>query len=111
MSEHAGSHAAPHGWFRAAGRSLVGALQLLAVAGVFAGDQLVRRLAVSVLGLNAIDEVPFRPGPPVVVADHHRLDSVALGLYAPGMADTVMFDGIVDTTDAGSGRRSRPATS
>ena len=51
---------------------------------------MVRRLAVSGLGLNAIDEMPFRPGPPVVVADHHRLDSVALGLYAPGMADTVM---------------------
>jgi len=53
----------------------------------------------------------LRPGPPVLVADHHRLDTVAPGRYAPRMADTVMFNGIVDTTDAGSGRRSRPATS
>ena len=111
MSEHAGSHAAPHGGFRAAGRSLIGTLQLLAVVGGIRRQSDGPPVGGFRTGAERHRRDALRPGPPVVVADHHRLDSVALGLYAPGMADTVMFDGIVDTTDAGSIRRSRPAMS
>ncbi|HYK27828.1 MAG TPA: hypothetical protein VEV61_07655 [Streptosporangiaceae bacterium] len=111
MSEHAGSHAAPHGGFRAAGRSLIGALQLLAVVGGIRRQPAGPPVGGFRTGAERHRRDALRPGSPVVVADHHRLDTVAPGHYAPRMADTVMFDGIVDTADVGSSRRSRPATS
>jgi hypothetical protein len=40
---------------------ILGALQLLAAAGVRAGNQLARWFAVAVLGLNAIDQMFFIP--------------------------------------------------
>ena len=63
---------------------ILGALQLLAAAGVVAGNQLARWFAVAVLGLNAIDQMFFIPAYPfwslVIIA----VDVVALyGLCAP----------------------------
>ena len=43
---------------------IVGALLLLAAAGVLAGNQWARWFAVAVLGLNAIDQMFFLPGYP-----------------------------------------------
>jgi hypothetical protein len=40
---------------------IIGVLQLLAAAGVVAGNQLARWFAVAVLGLNAIDQMFFIP--------------------------------------------------
>ena len=64
---------------------ILGALQLLAAAGVVAGNQLARWFAVAVLGLNAIDQMFFLPAYPfwslVIIA----VDVVALyGLCAYG---------------------------
>ena len=64
---------------------IIGALQLLAAAGVVAGNQLARWFAVAVLGLNAIDMMFFLPAYPfwslVIIA----VDIVALyGLCAYG---------------------------
>jgi hypothetical protein len=64
---------------------VIGALQLLAAAGVVAGNQLARWFAVAVLGLNAIDQMFFIPAYPfwslVIIA----VDVVALyGLCAYG---------------------------
>jgi hypothetical protein len=64
---------------------IIGALQLLAAAGVVAGNQLARWFAVAVLGLNAIDMMFFLPAYPfrslVIIA----ADVVALyGLCAYG---------------------------
>jgi hypothetical protein len=43
---------------------LIGVLQLLASAGVVAGNQLARRFGVAVLGLNAADQMSFIPAYP-----------------------------------------------
>jgi hypothetical protein len=43
---------------------IIGVLQLLAAAGVLAGNQLARWFAVAVLGLNAIDQMFFIPAYP-----------------------------------------------
>ena len=51
---------------------ILGVLQLLAAAGVMAGNQVARWFAVAVLGLNAIDQMIFTPRLPVLVPDHHR---------------------------------------
>ena len=64
---------------------ILGVLQLLAAAGVVAGNQLARWFAVAVLGLNAIDQMFFLPAYPfwslVIIA----VDVVALyGLCAYG---------------------------
>jgi hypothetical protein len=64
---------------------IIGALQLLAAAGVVAGNQLARWFGVAVLGLNAIDMMFFLPAYPfwslVIIA----ADVVALyGLCAYG---------------------------
>jgi hypothetical protein len=64
---------------------VIGALQLLAAAGVVTGNQLARWFAVAVLGLNAIDQMFFSPAYPfwslVIIA----VDVVALyGLCAYG---------------------------
>ena len=64
---------------------IIGALQLLAAAGVVGGNQLARWFAVAVLGLNAIDMMFFVPAYPfwslVIIA----ADVVALyGLCAYG---------------------------
>ena len=64
---------------------ILGVLQLLAAAGVVAGNQLARWFAVAVLGLNAIDQMFFLPAYPfwslVIIA----MDVVALyGLCAYG---------------------------
>ena len=64
---------------------ILGALQLLAAAGIVAGNQLARWFAVAVLGLNAIDQMFFIPAYPfwslVIIA----VDVVALyGLCAYG---------------------------
>jgi hypothetical protein len=57
---------------------IIGVLQLLAAAGVVAGNQLARWFAVAVLGLNAIDQMFFIPAYPfwslVIIA----VDVVAL---------------------------------
>ena len=57
---------------------ILGALQLLAAAGIVAGNQLARWFAVAVLGLNAIDQMFFLPAYPfwslVIIA----VDVVAL---------------------------------
>ena len=43
---------------------IIGILQLLAAAGVMAGNQLARWFAVAVLGLNAIEQMFFVPAYP-----------------------------------------------
>jgi hypothetical protein len=64
---------------------ILGALQLLAAAGVMAGNQLARWFAVAVLGLNAIDQMIFLPAYPFWSLTIIALDVVALwGLCAYG---------------------------
>ena len=43
---------------------ILGVVQVLAAAGVFAGNQVARWFGVAVLGLNAIDQMFFLPGYP-----------------------------------------------
>ena len=69
---------------------IIGALQLLAAAGVVMGNQLARWFAVAVLGLNAIDQMFFIPAYPfwslVIIA----LDVVALyGLCVYGSRENL----------------------
>ena len=69
---------------------IIGVLQLLAAAGVLAGNQLARWFAVAVLGLNAIDMMFFLPAYPfwslVIIA----VDVVALyGLCAYGSRENI----------------------
>jgi hypothetical protein len=69
---------------------IIGVLQLLAAAGVVAGNQLARWFAVAVLGLNAIDMMFFLPAYPfwslVIIA----VDVVALyGLCAYGSRENL----------------------
>jgi hypothetical protein len=69
---------------------IIGVLQLLAAAGVVAGNQLARWFAVAVLGLNAIDQMFFIPAYPfwslVIIA----VDVVALyGLCVYGSRENL----------------------
>ena len=57
---------------------ILGALQLLAAAGVVAGNQLARWFAVAVLGLNAIDQMFFLPAYPLWSLVIIAVDVVAL---------------------------------
>ena len=64
---------------------ILGALQLLAAAGVLAGNQLARWFAVAVIGLNAIDQMFFIPAYPFWSLTIIAMDVVALyGLCAYG---------------------------
>ena len=64
---------------------IIGALQLLAAAGVLAGNQLARWFAVAVLGLSAIDQMFFLPAYPFWSLTIIAMDVVALyGLCAYG---------------------------
>jgi hypothetical protein len=64
---------------------IIGVLQLLAAAGVVAGNQLARWFAVAVLGLNAIDQMFFIPAYPFWSLVIMAMDVVALyGLCAYG---------------------------
>src|SRR5215470_3495535 len=69
---------------------ILGALQLLAAAGVMAGNQLARWFAVAVLGLNAIDQMFFIPAYPFWSLTIIALDVVALwGLCAYGSRENL----------------------
>ena len=57
---------------------ILGALQLLAAAGVLAGSQLARWFAVAVIGLNAIDQMFFIPAYPFWSLTIIAMDIVAL---------------------------------
>jgi len=57
---------------------IIGALQLLAAAGVLAGNQLARWFAVAVIGLNAIDQMFFIPAYPFWSLTIIAMDIVAL---------------------------------
>jgi hypothetical protein len=64
---------------------IIGVVQLLAAAGVLAGNQLARWFAVVVLGLNAIDMMFFIPAYPFWALMIIAVDVVALyGLCAYG---------------------------
>jgi hypothetical protein len=64
---------------------ILGVLQLLAAAGVLAGNQAARWFAVVVLGLNAIDQMFFIPAYPFWALTIIAMDVVALyGLCAYG---------------------------
>jgi hypothetical protein len=64
---------------------IIGILQLLAAAGVLAGNQLARWFAVVMLGLNAIDQMFFIPAYPFWSLMIIAMDVVALyGLCAYG---------------------------
>ena len=64
---------------------IIGVLQLLAAAGVLAGNQLARWFAVAVLALNAIDQMLFIPAYPFWSLMIIAVDVVALyGLCAYG---------------------------
>jgi hypothetical protein len=57
---------------------ILGALQLLAAAGVLAGNQLARWFAVAVVGLNAISQMLFIPAYPFWSLTIIAVDVVAL---------------------------------
>ncbi len=57
---------------------IIGVLQLLAAAGVMAGNQLARWFGVAVLGLNAIDQMFFIPAYPLWSLVIIAVDVVAL---------------------------------
>ena len=64
---------------------ILGALQLIAAAGVLAGNQAARWFAVAVIGLNAIDQMFFLPAYPFWSLTIIAMDVVALyGLCAYG---------------------------
>jgi hypothetical protein len=64
---------------------IIGVLQLLAAAGVLAGNQLARWFAVAVIGLSAIDQMFFIPAYPFWSLMIIAIDVVALyGLCAYG---------------------------
>ena len=70
--------------------TIFGAVQLLAVFGVWAGNQLARWFAVAVVGLNAIDQMFFIPAYPFWSLMIIAVDIVALyGLCAYGSKDNV----------------------
>jgi hypothetical protein len=69
---------------------IIGAVQLLAAAGVAAGNPLARWFAVVVLGLNAIDQMFFIPAYPFWSLMIIAVDVVALwGLCAYGSRDNL----------------------
>jgi hypothetical protein len=69
---------------------IVGALRLLAGAGVLAGNQLARWFAVAVVGLNAIGQMFFIPAYPFWSLTIIAVDVVALyGLCAYGSRQNV----------------------
>jgi type III secretory pathway component EscV len=69
---------------------ILGVLQLLAGAGVLAGNQLARWFAVAVVGLNAIAQMFFIPGYPFWSLMIIAVDVVALyGLCAYGSRENV----------------------
>ena len=69
---------------------ILGALQLLAAAGVLAGNQLARWFAVAVVGLNAIGQMFFIPAYPFWSLTIIAVDVVALwGLCAYGSRQNV----------------------
>ena len=69
---------------------ILGVLQLLAAAGVVAGNQLARWFAVAVLGLNAIDQMFFIPAYPLWSLVIIAVDVVALyGLCAYGSRENL----------------------
>ncbi len=69
---------------------IIGALQLLAAAGVLAGNQLARWFAVAVVGLNAIGQMFFIPAYPFWSLTIIAVDVVALwGLCAYGSRQNV----------------------
>ena len=69
---------------------ILGVLQLLAAAGVMAGNQLARWFAVAVLGLNAIDQMFFLPAYPFWSLTIIAMDIVALwGLCAYGSRENL----------------------
>jgi hypothetical protein len=69
---------------------IIGVLQLLAAAGVVAGNQLARWFAVAVLGLNAIDQMFFLPAYPFWSLVTIAVDVVALyGLCAYGSRENL----------------------
>jgi hypothetical protein len=64
---------------------IIGGVQLLAAAGVMAGNQLARWFGVAVLGLNAIEMMFFLPGYPLWALVIIAADVIALwGLCAYG---------------------------
>jgi hypothetical protein len=74
------------GWITA----ILGALQLVAAAGVLAANQLFRWFAVAVIGLNAIDQMFFIPAYPAWSLAIVAMDVVALyGLCAYGSRESV----------------------
>ena len=69
---------------------IIGVLQLLAAAGVLAGNQLARWFAVAVLGLNAIDQMFFIPAYPLWSLVIIGVDVVALyGLCVYGSRENL----------------------
>ena len=74
------------GWVTA----ILGALQLVAAAGVLAANQLFRWFAVAVIGLNAIDQMFFIPAYPFWSLTIIAMDVVALyGLCAYGSRENI----------------------
>jgi hypothetical protein len=57
---------------------IIGAVQLVAAAGVLAGSQLARWFGVAVLGLNAVDQMFFLPAYPFWSLIIIAMDVVAL---------------------------------
>jgi hypothetical protein len=69
---------------------ILGALQLLAAAGVLAGNQLARWFAVAVVGLNAIGQMMFLPSYPLWSLTIIAIDVVVLwGLCAYGSRENL----------------------
>lgn len=69
---------------------ILGVLQLLAAAGVMAGNQLARWYGVAVLGLSAIDQMFFIPAYPFWSLAIIAMDVVALwGLCAYGSRENM----------------------
>ena len=74
------------GWITA----ILGALQLVAAAGVLAANQMFRWFAVAVIGLNAIDQMFFIPAYPLWSQTIIAMDIVALyGLCAYGSRENM----------------------
>ena len=72
-----------HGWGWV--MAILGAAQLLAAAGVWAGNQLARWFAVAAVGLNAIGQMFFIPAYPLWSLLIIALEAMALwGLCAHG---------------------------
>lgn len=69
---------------------ILAVLQVLAAAGVLAGNQLARWIAVAVVGLNAINQMLFLPAYPFWSLTIIAMDVVALyGLCAYGSRQNI----------------------